>query len=103
MASMGRARGAVDAVGGCCAVDAAAVACAGGASLAATGDACCAFSPGAGEAAELEAAEAALMAAAQMLVRYGLQVVSTAQLISNFCVAKPCASASKSSNAATAS
>ena len=56
---MGRARGAGDAAGGCCAVDASAVACAGGASLAATGGACCAFSPGAGEAAELEAASAA--------------------------------------------
>ena len=87
MASMGRARGAADAVDGCCDVDASAVACAGGASLAATGGACCidAFSPAAGEAAELEAAEA-LMAAAQMLVRYGLQLVSTAQLISAFCV-----------------
>ena len=57
---MGRARGAADAVDGCCDVDASAVACAGGASLAATGGACCidAFSPAAGEAAELEAAEA---------------------------------------------
>jgi hypothetical protein len=67
---MGRARGAVDAADGCCAVDASAVACAGGAPLAATGGACCidAAPAGAGEAGEAAVLAVRSMIAAQMLV-----------------------------------